>query len=76
MTNNLFIVEKLKINDIKSNLQREIFKFKHKRDRLIEREINNRERVKKMAMEKEKAIQNQMEINRIVQEQAQQATFG
>jgi hypothetical protein len=64
-------VNKLRFGDMESNLMREIYKIKHRKERLLDREANNRERVNRLSVEKQKAVENQMEINRIVQQQAQ-----
>lgn len=69
-------IDQVRQTDMQKNYENEMFKFNYKRERLIDREIKNRERVKRMALDREKAIQNQMEINKIVQEQAQQVSFG
>ena len=68
-------VNYLRDNDMQTNFKREILKLKFKKDKLMDKQINNRERVKRLSHEKQKAIEKQMEINRIVQQQAQQITF-
>ena len=68
-------ISNLKINDMQTNFKREVLKLKYKKDKWLEKQLNNRERVKKIESEKQKAIDRQLEINRIVQLQAQQISF-
>lgn len=69
-------VDKLRFSDMKSNFMREQYKSQLKKERLQDREYSDRERLRQMSFDKQKAIENQMEINRLVQQQAHLITFG
>lgn len=65
-----------RFNKMRNKMRRIDHHIQQKKEWLLDKEINNRERVKKMSLDRQKAIQNQMEINRIVQQQAHNVSFG
>ncbi|CAI2363924.1 unnamed protein product [Moneuplotes crassus] len=72
---NLKEVNTLRFCVMQNNFKREQRRSQHRKNRLLDREINNRERVQKIHQQKQATIENQMEINRIVREQAQMINF-
>ena len=60
---------------MKNNLRRENRKSQYRKNRLFDRQIANRERINLMSQEKQKTIENQMEINKLVRKQTELITL-